>query len=59
MNMIILTSIDEIMTCYLNGFRLSEEAQQLAQQLATGHDSSAISNTLPFSCNQPWLAWII
>jgi hypothetical protein len=55
--MIILTSIDEIMTCYLNGFRLSEEAQQLAQQLAAGHDSSAISNT--FSGNQPWLAWII
>ncbi|MFA5766676.1 MAG: hypothetical protein WC919_01975 [Candidatus Paceibacterota bacterium] len=36
MNMVLLTSIDEIMTCYLSGFKLNEEAQQLCTRILNG-----------------------
>jgi len=36
MDIILLTNIDEIMTCYLSGFRLNEEAQQLCARILNG-----------------------
>lgn len=48
MSMVLLTNIDEIMTCFLSGFRLSEEAQQLCTRILDG------SQQLPVKIVSEW-----
>jgi hypothetical protein len=50
MNMVLLISVDEIMTCYLSGFRLNEEAQQLCAGILNG------TQQLPVKIVDKWSA---